>query len=110
MHNLYISCLLTLLKTITISNKNLERIKIRKDKNLITDEFIDKIYEEESKDKVVIYHLDSTMGNYIDTLVKRCKKAIARDLNYIIDSYRLPDNTIKEMLMQPLEDYADGQD
>ena len=108
MHNLYISCLLTLLKSITISNKNLLRIKNKKEKSLITDAFIDKIYEEESKDEVVIYHLDPTMGNYIDTLVKRCKKEIAKDLNYIIDSYKLPDDTIKEMLMQPLEDYIDG--
>ncbi len=110
MHNLYISCLLTLLKTITISNKNLERLKVRKRRNIVTDSFIDKIYEEESKDDVVIYHLDKTMGNYIDTLVKRCKKEIAKDLSYIVDSYNLPDNTIKEMLMQPLEDYSDGQD
>ena len=86
MHNLYISCLLTILKTITISNKNLERLKLRKSKRLITDAFIDKIYEEENKDDIVLYHLDNTMGNYVDTLVKICKKRIAKDLIYIIDS------------------------
>ena len=108
-HNLYISCLLTILKTITISEENLKRLKLREVKKSINDNFINKIYEEESKDDVVIYHLDSTMGNYIDTLVKRCKKSIAKDLSYIIDSYKLSDDIITEMLMQPLEDYSDGQ-
>ncbi len=109
MHNLYISCLLTLLKTITMSNKNKARLENKENKYLPTTDLMDKIYTEESKDDVVTYHLEKSMKNYVNLLVNKCKKEIAHDLRYIVGSYDLSDNIIKEILTQPLEEYIDEQ-
>lgn len=109
MHNLYISCLLTLLKTITMSSKNRLRLENKETKCLPTTDLIDKIYMEESKDSVVVYHLEKSMKNYVKLLVNKCKGEIARDLRYIVGSYELSDSIVKDILMQPLEDYTGEQ-
>lgn len=106
--NLHLSCLLTLLKTITLSNKNKKRIENKEDKDLPVLILMDKIYEEESKDNVVVYHLDKSMGNYVRTLVNRCKHEIAKDLSTIIGSHELPDDIIEDILKQPLGELTDG--
>ncbi len=109
MHNLYISCLLTLLKTLTMSNKNRTRLENKEAKCLPTTDLMDRIYAEEGGDNVVIYHLEKSMKNYVKLLVNRCKSEIAHDLRYIVGSYELSDSIIKEILMQPLEDYTSEQ-
>lgn len=106
-HNLYLSCLLTLLKTITMNNKNKARIENKENRKLPIANLADKIYAEESKDSPVTFHLDKSMGNYIKTLVARCKREITKDLRYIIGSYELPDSVMKDILMQPLENIRD---
>lgn len=105
LHNLYISCLLTLLKMITVSNKNKARLDNKEARCLPMTDLMDKVYAEESKDDVVIYHLEKSMKNYVKLLVNRCKSEIAHDLRYIVGSYELSDSIIKEILTQPLEDY-----
>lgn len=105
LHNLYISCLLTLLKMITVSNKNKARLDNKEARCLPMTDLMDKVYAEESKDDVVIYHLEKSMKNYVKLLVNRCKGEIAHDLRYIVGSYELSDSIIKEILTQPLEDY-----
>lgn len=104
MHNLYVSCLLTILKTITISNKNIARIKNKEDRVLPVENLVDQIYAEESKDNIVIWHLDKAYSNYIATLVNKIKKEIAKDLRYIIGSFEPPDSLIKDLLISPLEE------
>ena len=109
-HNLYVSCLLTILKSITMSNKNKEKLAGRVKKGRDVSDLVDKIYEEESQDDVVVFHLNKNMKNYIKLLTVRCKKEIAKDLRYIIGSHELSDSVIKDMLMQPLEELKNGRD
>lgn len=109
MHNLYISCLLTLLKMITMSNKNRAKLDNKEARCLPTTDLMDKIYVEESQDDVVVYHLEKSMRNYVKLLVNRCKGEIAHDLRYIVGSYELSDSIVKEILTQPLEDYVGEQ-
>ena len=104
MHNLYVSCLLTILKTITISNKNIVRIKNKEDRVLPVENLVDQIYAEENKDNIVIWHLDKAYSNYIATLINKIKKEIAKDLKYIIGSFEPPDSLIKDLLISPLEE------
>lgn len=110
MHNIYLSCLLTLLKLITPSNKNLARLQKKIDRALPVDNLEEQIYAEESKESPVTYHLDSSMANYISTLVNRMKKEIAKDLRFIIGSYEPPESVIKDVLNSPLEEYLDVDD
>ena len=109
-HNIYISCLLTLLKTMTISNKNRKRLKLReRSRPLSMLNLIDSVYEEESRDDVVVYHLDKSMSNYIATVVNGMKKEMAKDLRFIVGSFEPPDQIIKDILASPLENYIDKE-
>lgn len=110
MHNIYISCLLTLLKTVTISNYNKERLKKRTDRVLPVENLIDQIYAEEMSDNTVLYHLDSTMGNYISTLVARIRKEIIKDLRDIVGSFEPSEQVIKDILKSPIEEYVDSNE
>ena len=106
MHNLYLSCLLTLLKMITISNKNKERIVKKVNRTLPVDNLLDQIYYEEMTDDVVIYHLDETMANYVLTLVARIKKEIVKDLRDIIGQHEPSDQVIRDIMISPIERYV----
>ena len=89
---------------ITMSNVNKERVRKREDRTLSVESLVDNIYLEESKENVVLYHLDSSMSNYINTLVNKIKKEIEKDLRYIIGSSEPPDQVIKDILISPISD------
>ena len=104
MHNLYLSCMLTLLKSLTISNKNQARLNNKLLKKLPVDNLLDSIYAAEKQDDVVLYHLDKNMRNYVDVLVKRIKHSIAKDLKYLIGSYELSDDSLRDIMASPMGD------
>lgn len=105
LHNLYISCLLTFLKSITLSKRSLARLEDRKAKKLSLEGVLDQLYARESReDNIVLYHLDSSMHNYVAFLFNKIKKEVVKDLNYIIGSYEPSESVIKDLLMSPLED------
>lgn len=109
MHNIYLSCLLTFLKGITISNKNKERISNRTDKSLSVCSLIDSIYAQEMKDSIVTYHLDNSLQNYIAVLVARIKREVIKDLRDIIGYHEPSEQVIKDVLMSPMEEYLNEQ-
>lgn len=84
--NIYMSCLLTFLDSITLSNNDIRRIKnySRNTSNkyfaLIND------YKEQS-DCVTLFHLDEKYRDYILILVREIKRIIANDLSSSIKSY-----------------------
>lgn len=104
LHSLYLSCMLTLLKCLTISNKNQLRLDNKISKNLSVDTLLDQIYAAEIQDDVVVFHLDKSMRNYVDTLVKRIKHEMAKDLKYLIGSYELSDESLRDILASPMGD------
>ena len=103
-HNIYLSCMLTLLKSLTISNKNQLRLDNKLNKKLPVDNLLDQIYAAEIRDDVVLFHLDKSMRNYIDTLVRRVKHELAKDLKYLIGSYELSDNSLRDIMASPMGD------
>lgn len=105
LHGLYISCLLTFLKSITLSKRSLARLEDRKAKKLTLEGVLDQLYARESReDNVVLYHLDPSMHNYVAFLFNKIKKEVIKDLNYIIGSYEPSESVIRDLLMSPLED------
>lgn len=105
LHNLYISCLLTFLKSITLNNKLVAKLEDRKARKLSLDGVLDQLYNKESRENnTVLYHLDPSMHNYVAFLYNKIKKEIVKDLNYIVGSYEPSEAVIKDLLMSPLED------
>lgn len=103
-HNIYLSCCLTLLKMITLSYKNGNRIQYKVSRVLPTDDVIEQAYADESQEDVVLFHLDPSMYNYILLLVTKIKKLMAEDLSYLIGSYDLSDEDIQLILSDPIKE------
>lgn len=95
--NIYISCMLTLLDSITFSKKYIikyEECKRNKD------ELIDKIYTELRYNKPILYHLDKSMANYISVLVTEIRHSLAAELSWESQYYISPESVSKELLEQ----------
>lgn len=105
-HRLYLSCMLSLLKSLTISNKNQLRLNNKLTRKLPVDNLLDQIYAQECQDDVVLFHLDDSMRNYVDTLVKRAKHSMAKDVRYLIGSHELSDENLRDILASPMGDCA----
>ena len=110
MHNIYISCLLSILNSITMSNENRRRIQNKLDRNLPVDNLMESIYRDERQDSTILYNLDKSMYNYISTLVKRILSSIRKDLVYILGSYEPSDAIIQSILSSPLDDKMEDID
>ena len=101
-HRLRLSCMLTLLKSITPNERNKERLKARLARGLDTEKLAEQIYNQEALTSTVLFHLDSSLGNYVDTLVRRIKRELAKGLKYLIGSYELSDESIRDILASPM--------
>jgi len=96
--NIYISCLLTLLNSITLSNKNKEKLYIKNNYMYTKESYIEKVYREEAADPVLLYHLDSTMKPYIFVLTNKVKSVVAKDLSSMIKSWEPTEEVMKSVL------------
>ena len=103
--NIYISCLLSFLNSVTLSNQNLEKINSYSDEQISNRlDALDKAYIEENSDYVILWHLDGSMYNYIFTLVKKIKHLIARDLSLSLDTYIPSENSMKNIMLNNIQE------
>ena len=111
MHDIYLSCVLSLLRMMTLSNANKARIDahVRKPSENL-DDLIESLYIKESNDDVVLFHLPESMRNYIRTLVMKIKRLIAKDILYLSGHENLSDDIIRGVLMSPMENYRGTED
>ena len=84
MQNIYISCLLSFLNSITLSHSDVRKIKDTKTVS-IADGLIDECFAKENVDFSLTYHLPKNMKSYIHVLTKEAKHAVAKDIS--IDSH-----------------------
>ena len=100
-NNIYLSCLLTFLNSITLKNKDIKRINNLKIKrNAIYS--IEDLYAKESCDKVILYHLKDNMHDYIYVLTNCMKRAIAKDLCGILHTYIPTNSGMKNLIFSEL--------
>lgn len=95
--NIYISCLLSFLSSVTLSNKEKDRIKHLEEIGINKDYLTETLLAE--NEDVILYHLDSSMYNYIKVLLTRIKHIIALDLCSSYDTY-IPSNTNMQLLLE----------
>lgn len=101
--NIYLSCLLSFLNSITVSNRN--KVKIGNATGDV-DSVIEKVYTEERNDCTILYHLDASMRDYITVLTSSLRHAVAKDLSYTLNTY-IPSNMNVNNLMQSCTDSED---
>lgn len=108
--NIYTSCLLTLLNSVTLSNANLNKVKNLGEIFYTKSYLIDKMYKEERENAVILYHLPQEMHDYILVLTNRLRRIIARDLSTTMRTYIPGENVAKEMIMAAIEGREENLD
>lgn len=98
-YNIYTSCMLSLLNSVTLNNKSLSRIKSMGNSIYAKPEVINKLYKAEQEDFVILYHLDDKMHDYIKVLTTRLRHAIAKDLTYCMNKYVPTEISIQNLML-----------
>lgn len=102
--NIYLSCLLTFLNSITLSNKNKEKLYTKENIMYTTESYINKVYREENADSTLLFHLDPTMTDYIKVITNRVKKKVAKDLSEMIQSWEPAEDMLKNLMFTLVEE------
>lgn len=110
--NLYTSCLITLLRSITISNQNKMRIinsKTGEYKSNI-DSVINTIYYEESLHAPIQWNLGHGYDTLVAVFTNKIKKLIAQDIRDIMQVHEMSDDIITDIMMSPMIDVGDNDE
>lgn len=90
----------------TLSNHNHNRLidKQRDELKLNAEELAESMLYEEAQNAPIVYHLDSSMKDYISVLTNKIKKIVAKDIRELCGTYEPTDAIIEDILMAPISD------
>ena len=91
LNNLYISCLLSFLNNLTLNNKALKELNLRKKKHTNTEYFITTLYQKEVDDEIILWELSDDYSDIVRLLLSRIKKLFIKEIVEIQNSYKIPD-------------------
>lgn len=97
--NIYISCMLSLLNSITLSNRNKAKLIDLRKKDKLTPEHIDKFYKQERDNCIILYHLDQSYKDYIKVILNELRHLISGDLSTILNDNIQTESGIKNILI-----------
>lgn len=104
---IYMSCLLSILSSFTLSNDSLARIDHRMEQGKkMSEEKISKMYLKE-KDKIILWRLDKSMNDYIKVLVNRIRKEVMEDLKDTRSYYTVPVEVLDDVLSSAWNNVGD---
>ena len=96
---IYLSCLISLIKSFTLSEASKNNIKRRMELNIKIDrQFMKKVFNKERNTSVTLWKLDSSMYNYIAFLTNKIRKRLSEELSIVINSYVLSTETLEAIL------------
>lgn len=101
--NIYISCLLTFISSVTLNKRAIAKLQTMPQKLSMHPEYIEKLYKDSQDDKPILFHLDANMTGYITVLVNGMRKVIANDLSSILHTHIASASYMKEMFYQSLK-------
>lgn len=94
-HRLYISCLLSLISSFTLTNENLIKLQGKIDKNTSDPTIlINRLYQQESNNYAITWKLDSCMKDYVEVICNKIKRKLAQS---VIDTEKEYDININLM-------------
>ena len=103
-NNIYISCMLSFLSSVTLKNRDIKRINNFKRPNTLNDYLLNSLYLEERYNSTILYHLDDSMYNYINVLTNRIRHKLANDLSQTIHSHTPSFVNMKNLLMSNINE------
>ena len=98
-YNIYVSCLLTILNSVTASQEQLTEIEGND-----TLSKLDKLYTLLRTKDPILYHLEPSYSNCIKTLVVEIRHLITKELNLELHSYIPAEVSLKNMLISALDE------
>lgn len=98
--NIYLSCMLTLLSSMTLSNYQLREFKKLK---LPKYESLEKLYAQLRYEDPILFHLDPSMSTYIKVLVTELRHVIATELSWKGDYYISAEESMKNLICNAME-------
>ena len=93
--NIYLSCMLTLLSSITLSNHQIREFKKLK---IPKYESLERLYAQLRYEEPILFHLDPSMSTYIKVLVTELRHVIAAELSWKGDFYISSEESMKNLI------------
>jgi hypothetical protein len=106
-NNIYISCMLSFLNSITLKNRDIKRINNFKRPNSLNDELLNKLYLNERYNSTILFHLDDSMYNYITVLTNKIRHKLASDLSQSLHYYTPSHINMKNLIMSNISEDKD---
>lgn len=97
-NNIYLSCLLTLNNMSTLSNKKKKELNALKQCDDVYYNALNREYDQNMKEQVILYHLNKDMSDYISLLCNKIKKKIANELSSILNTYLSVDFVLSSIM------------
>lgn len=108
--NIYMSCLLSLLQSMTLSKTNKLRVENLIRSNKLTFVKLNNIYATEKENSKVYYHIDPKDKQLVDVLVNKLRHIIAADLSGILHE-NIGSNYSQDVLMSAIySDFSSNED
>lgn len=101
--NIYISCMLTLMNSITIAAEGVSRISNQLN---ILDSTLNRLYKRSKYQDPILYHLPNSMLNYIKVLVREIEHAVAKELSALTGDRISSEISIKNLIAANMEEAA----
>lgn len=98
-YELYTSCLLSLLRNITPSYKNLTKLNNAKEHLTYNEDMMSDIMYDENKTAAVAYNLEPVYVDYVAYLLQKIKARIITDITELSDEYSISDDMIEDIIM-----------
>lgn len=101
---LYLSCILSFTKSVTLCKYNVDRLTKRTEKALtINDGLLTKMFNKERETSTTLWRLDDSMKDYVKVLVGKLRQRLIDELISIKQSYAIDDMTLESILSSAWE-------
>ena len=98
-HRLYMSCLISFLKSFTLSNSTKRKLGHKSDGNAQDDNIITAAYKKDRYSSATVWHLPESYTNYIQFLTNKVRVMTSAQLEETQHSYDLDDGVLDAIMM-----------
>lgn len=105
--NIYTSCLLSLLNSITMSNINKKRLTRESTSIRDSVSMHERIYKDEQRNNIILYHLNESYRPYISVLLNKLRHIIASNLSSNLYTYIPSGATFVNVMSSEVDSYDD---
>lgn len=103
--NIYLSCILTFLDSITLPNQVKSRLDKKEDKNTLQDNDIITSFQKQKNQCCVLWHIPESLSDYIIVLTNKIKNEFAKMVEDSRDRYMLTDEVLHSIMMTSYNTY-----